>query len=187
MGRVVIEEGMRIDASNGVVLGRFLEPDKYNVYSAPLFIYNRSDRFYLLCRGHMCGSERQVSHVLYLFRQLEDVWEDQKDKYKPRKYFLSQKLLCLELCKICSYKCSIISAIQDKSRLRAQMLIYDDLFLSIKPKKWQPASTLANKQNSINLDRAPNYLLVEDTLPRTPSETLDQLTILALQWHSNLV
>ena len=187
MGRVVIEEGMRIDASNGVLLGRFLEPDKYNVYSAPLFIYNRSDRFYILCRCNMCGTERQIDHVLHLFRQLEDVWEDQKEKYRPRKYFLSQKLLCLELCKYCDYKCSILIAIHDKGRLRAQMLIYDDLFLSIKSKKWRLEYTLDNKRNNINLGLAPNCLLQDDILPRTPSETLDQLTILALRWLSNSV
>ena len=187
MGRVVIEEGMRIDASNGVLLGRFLEPDKYNVYSAPLFIYNRSDRFYILCRCNMCGTERQVDHVLHLFRQLEDVWEDQKDKYRPRKYFLSQKLLCLELCKYCDYNCSILIAIHDKGRLRAQMLIYDDLFLSIKSKKWRLECTLDNKLNNINLGQAPNFLLQDDILPRTPSETLEQLTILALRWLSNSV
>jgi len=185
MMRVIVEDGMRIDANTGVLLGPNLEPDKFCVDSAPLYIYNRSVRFYSLCRRSMPGPVAEVNRVVTLFTRLEDQWGERKEKYKPRKYFLSQKLLCKELCKFCGYRCSIDKAIHDKGRLRAQMRIFEDLFSTIKTKEWPHECISDSKRSNISSDRALNCHSQGARLPLTPSETLERLMILARQWLSN--
>ena len=185
VSRVIIEDGMKFDRMTGILIGPFLEPDQYNVYSAPLFIYNRSDRFTVLCYRVMPGSHTEVCRVVKLFQQLEDVWNSSKDKYRPRKYFLSQKLLCKELCCHLEFRCLIYIAILDKTRLAAQMIIYHDLFSLIKNRLWQPAYTSDGKQNHINSGPVPNYHLLDDKSRRTRSEMLEQKVILRHRWPSN--
>ena len=136
-GKVIIEDGMRIDTETGIVLGPFLEPDAFAVNSAPLYIYNRSIRFYTLCRRFMPGPCEHINTVVAAFVQLEESWNVDKEKYLPRKYFLSQKLLCKQLCSEYGFPCSIQKAIHDKKRREVQLKIYRDLFLSIKGKRWE--------------------------------------------------
>ena len=178
---VIVEDGMRIDTVTGILLGPNLVPDTYNVDSAPLYIYNRSIRFYALCRRSMPGPVSQVNRVIHLFTRLEDSWADRKEKYKPRKYFLSQKLLCKELCRHCDFECTIEKAIHDKARLRAQMVIYDDLFDTIKTKEWPREYISDNKRSNISSGQVQNCHLPVVKLPLTRSETIDQLMILAHQ------
>ena len=187
VSRVIIDDGMKFDRMTGILIGPFLEPDQYNVYSAPLFIYNRSDRFTVLCYRAMPGPHTEVCRVVKMFQQLEDVWNVSKDKYKPRKYFLSQKLLCKELCCHLEFRCLIYIAIQDKTRLAAQMIIYHDLFSLIKNTLWQPACISDVKQNHINSDQVPNYHLLDDKSRHTRCEMLEQKMISRHQWHSNSV
>ncbi len=186
VSRVIIEDGMKFDRMTGILIGPFLEPDQYNVYSAPLFIYNRSDRFTVLCHRVM-PSHNEVFMVVKLFQQLEDVWNVRKDMYKPRKYFLSQKLLCKELCGYLEFACLIYIAIQDKTRLAAQMVIYNDLFSVIKNRLWQPVCILDAKQNHINSGPVPNYHLLDDKSRHTRCEMLERKMISRHQWHSNSV
>ena len=152
--RVIIENGYKYDRETGVLLGPYLEPDKYNIHSAPLFVYNRTDRFYVLCLDSIIGPQGDVSKCVKMFQQLEDVWNSKKEKYKPRKYFLSQKLLCKMICAHLNITCSIVRAIQDKKRLLAQLVIYDDLFLNI---KCLHEFTLDAKPNSTNLSLLRNF------------------------------
>ena len=71
--RVVLDNGYKYDRFTGVLLGQHLEPDKYNVHSAPLFVYNRTDRFYLLCQRSMPGPYSDINMCVKMFQRLEDV------------------------------------------------------------------------------------------------------------------
>jgi len=185
-GKIIIEDGMRVDTETGVVLGPFLEPDVFSANSAPLYIYNRSIRFYSLCRRYMSGSCEQVNRVVGAFVKLEEVWNRDKDKYTPRKYFLSQKLLCQQLCAEFEFACSIRKAIHDKKRLGVQLDIYKDLFLSIKGKRWPQECTSEFKPSNTNSVQAPNYPSPVERSQSTQSETQEQLMILARRWLSSL-
>ena len=180
---IVVEEGMRIDTTTGYVLGPNLVPEEYNPDASPLYIYNRSLRFWALCRKHM-ESPKQIAVVVSKFGELEEVWDSTKDKYKPRKYFLSQKLLCKELCKHFKYDCNIVKAINDSKRREKQLRIFSDLFGSIKT-TWRPESILDCNQNSISLDRPQNCHWQGGILLATPLGIPEQLMILARRWLSN--
>jgi len=180
--RVVLDNGYKYDCFTGVLLGQYLEPDKYNVHSAPLFVYNRTDRFYLLCQRSMPGPYSDINMCVKMFQKLEDVWNDRKDKYKPRKYFLSQKLLCKEICLHLNLKCIIVRAIQDKNRLAAQMIIYADLFDNY---KCQHDCISENKPNSISSVHPPNSPLRDGKSQLTPFEILEQIATSRVLWHFN--
>ena len=186
-GSTIIEDGMRIDTFTGEVLGQHLEPDSFSLNSSPLYIYNRSIRFFSLCRRSMPGPNEHVNRVVEAFTQLEEAWNTHKAKYRPRKYFLSQKLLCKELCKEFEYGCTIKKAIHDKNRLKVQLRIYKDLFLTIKNKRWPHEFTLDNKPSSTNFDLVQNSLLQGERSPDTRSETREQQTISAHLWLFSLV
>ena len=179
---IVLDNGYKYDCFTGVLLGQYLEPDKYNVHSAPLFVYNRTDRFYLLCQRSMPGPCKEINMCVRMFQKLEDVWNERKDMYKPRKYFLSQKLLCKEICIHLEFRCIIVRAIQDKKRLAAQMIIYADLFDNI---KCLHDCILVNKPNSISFDHLPNFPLRDGKSQLTPLEILEQIATSKPQWHSN--
>ena len=181
--RVVLDNGYKYDRFTGVLLGQHLEPDKYNVHSAPLFVYNRTDRFYLLCQRSMPGPYSDINMCVKMFQRLEDVWNDRKDKYKPRKYFLSQKLLCKEICIHLKFRCIIMRAIQDKNRLAAQMLIYADLFDYY---KCLHDCISENNPNSINFVHPPNFPLRDGKSRLTPLEILEQIATSKPPWHFNL-
>ena len=180
---IIIDNGYKYDAETGVLLGQHLEPDKYNVHSAPLFVYNRTDRFYILCLRCMPGPQKEVNDCVKMFQSLEDVWNLRKDRYTPRKYFLSQKLLCKMICYHLEIRCTIVTAIQDKKRLAAQLVIYADLFANI---KCRHECTLDVKPNSINFVHPPNFPLRDGKSRLTPLEILEQLTISKRRWPFNL-
>ena len=181
---IVVEEGMRIDTTTGYVLGPNLVPEEYNPDASPLYIYNRSLRFWALCRKHM-ESPKQIAVVVSKFGELEEVWDSTKDKYKPRKYFLSQKLLCKELCKHFKYDCNIVKAINDSKRRANQLRIYKDLFDSIKT-TWRQESILESNRSNINFARQPNCHWQAGTLQDIQLGTHEQLMILARRWLSSL-
>lgn len=181
---IIIEEGMRIDSTNGYVLGPNLVPEEYNPDASPLYIYNRSLRFWALCRKHM-SQHAQISVVVSKFVELEDVWDSTKEKYKPRKYFLSQKLLCKELCKYFKFECDIVRAINDSKRRKNQLRIFKDLFDSIKT-TWRQESISDCNRSSINSVRPPNYPWPVGISQDTRSGTHVQLMILARLWLSSL-
>ena len=126
--RVVLDNGYKYDRFTGVLLGQHLEPDKYNVHSAPLFVYNRTDRFYLLCQRSMPGPYSDINMCVKMFQRLEDVWNERKDKYKPCKYFLSQKLVLREVCHRLGGPCNLPVSIRDRNRRRKQLRIFDDMW-----------------------------------------------------------
>ena len=175
---------MRIDSVSGIVLGIHLEPDTYSPDSAPLYIYNRSLRFWQLCRKHMLKPS-EIPIVVAKFSELEERWDSTKEKYKPRKYFLSQKLLCMQLCAFFNFACNIVCAIHDPRRLSNQLKIYKDLFDSIKT-TWRQECISACNQNSISFARPQNFHLQGGTLHATQCETREQLIILARKWLSSL-
>ena len=181
---IIIENGYKYDAETGVLLGQHLEPDKYNVHSAPLFVYNRTDRFYILCLRSMPGPQKEINECVKMFQSLEDVWNLRKDRYKPRKYFLSQKLLCKMICYHLEIRCTIVRAIQDKKRLAAQLVIYADLFANI---KCRHEYTLDVKPNSISFALQQNYHLQDDKLRHTQSGILERKMIYKLPWRFSLV
>ena len=92
---VIVEDGMRVDTTTGIVLGCNLEPDTFSPDASPLFIYNRSARFGVLC-SKLMSNYTDIRHVMKTFSLLEDQWNETKQRYLPRKYFLSQKLVCVE-------------------------------------------------------------------------------------------
>ena len=181
-GGFVIENGYKYDSETGVLIGQYLEPDKYNVHSAPLFIYNRTDRFYVLCLSAIPGPQKDVTRCVRMFQSLEDVWNSRKEMYVPRKYFLSQKLLCKQICSHLNIKCTIERAIQDKKRLAAQLRIYDDLLCNI---KCQHVCTWEDKPNNTISVPPPNCHLLAGKLRRTRFETHALKTICKLPWPSN--
>ena len=177
----VIENGYKYNSETGVLIGQYLEPDQYNVHSAPLFIYNRTDRFYLLCLSAIRRQE-DITRCVRMFQSLEDVWNTRKEMYVPRKYFLSQKLLCKQICSHLNIKCTIERAIQDKKRLAAQLKIYADLLCNI---KCQHVCTWVGKPNNTISVLPPNFHLLADKLRPTRFETVAQKTICKLPWPSN--
>ena len=182
----IVEEGMRIDTETGIVLGVHLEPDCYSDDASPLFVYNRSVRFGALCAKLMSNYD-EIAVVIQMFSRLEDLWNETKKRYLPRKYFLSQKLVCLELCRHFSFECSIKTAIHDKKRERAQLMIFNDLFAIIKKKEWQLACTLDNKRNNINFARVQSYPYQAAKSPATPLEMFARLMTSQPQWRSSSV
>ena len=179
-GNIVIDNGYKYDCFTGVLIGPYLEPDKYNTHSAPLFVYNRTDRFYLLCLRSIPGPQADVNRCVKMFQSIENVWIVRKAMYLPRKYFLSQKLLCKMICKHLEIKCTITRAIQDRNRLLAQLVIYTDLLCNIKC----PHDCISeNKQNNINSGLLRNFLLPAARLRHTPSEIPDRMMTGKLQWR----
>ena len=181
---VIVEDGMRVDTTTGIVLGVNLEPDTFSPDASPLFIYNRSARFGVLC-SKLMSNYTDIRHVMKTFSLLEDQWNDTKQRYLPRKYFLSQKLVCVELCKHFSFDCILTTAIHDKKREQAQLRIFNDLFAIIK-KRWPLACTSGNKQNNTNFAPVPNCPSLAVRSRGTPSETFERLTTSQLPWPSSL-
>ena len=179
-GNIVIDNGYKYDCFTGVLIGPYLEPDKYNTHSAPLFVYNRTDRFYLLCLRSIPGPQADVNRCVKMFQSIENVWIVRKAMYLPRKYFLSQKLLCKMICKHLEISCTIVRAIQDKTRLAAQLVIYADLLCNI---KCLHAYILDDKPNNISSGHQQNFPLPGDRLPLTPSGILERIMTGKPQWR----
>ena len=122
IGDFIVIDGFRVDPNTGVVAGPYLHIETHDYLKQPLFIYNRRVRFEdLVWRWEVPPPNR--GRVLELFALLEQVWEAHKDKF-PRKYFLTQRLLLQEICKICGCTCSVTGRpIRDKRRYKKQMKI----------------------------------------------------------------
>ena len=181
---IIIDNGYKYDAETGILIGQHLEPDKYNIHSAPLFVYNRTDRFYVLCLQYIPGPHKELNACVKMFQALEDVWITRKRRYAPRKYFLSQKLLCKMICSHLGIRCTIIRAIQDKKRLAAQLVIYADLLCNI---KCRHEYILDAKPSNTNFVLLQNCRSQADKLPHTQSETRDQKMTYKLPWPSSSV
>ena len=181
---IVIDNGYKYDAETGILIGQHLEPDKYNTHSATLFVYNRTDRFYILCLRYIPGPQKEVRACVKMFQALEDVWNIRKQQYAPRKYFLSQKLLCKMICSHLEIRCTIVRAIQDKKRLAAQLVIYADLLCNI---KCRHEYILDAKPSNTNFVLLQNCRSQADKLPHTQSETREMSAISRLPWPSSSV
>ena len=147
----IVVDGFRVDPATGVVVGPYLCNEQHDYLKQPLFIYNRSVRFEdLVWRCEVPPASR--ARVLEFFSLLEQIWESNKDKF-PRKYFLTQRLLLQEICKICGCTCSVKRRpIRDKRRYKKQMIILCGLlriFLHDKSVRCQLTSDLANKLSSL--------------------------------------
>ena len=125
----LVEDGFYVDPNTGVVMGPHLDLDLNTMgHYSPLYYYNRSFRFIGLFSVYSLHIRDQGTALQY-FERLEKVWEDTKTKY-TRVYFLSQKLVLLEICR----RLCITSTqpnkrpISDLKRYRAQICIFNDLW-----------------------------------------------------------
>jgi hypothetical protein len=125
----IVIDGFYVDPDTGVVKGRHLDlDDNVRGHFCPLYYYNRSWRFIGLFNLFNI-SFRQQGVVLKAFEAVERAWEAEKEKYN-RVYFLTQKLLCQEICR----RLDIGSTqdpkrpISDLKRYKAQIAIFEDLW-----------------------------------------------------------
>ncbi len=125
--REIVEDGLRIDAMTGCVIGRDLSLDAGTYgFCAPIYSYDRTNRF--SCLLTPSGVPMHKRHlVIRVFEQLEKRWEDTKEKYS-RKYFLSQKLVLREICSRLGVSCNLPVAIRDTKRRRKQMSIFESMW-----------------------------------------------------------
>ena len=87
----VVEDGLYVDPTTGIVMGRHLELDRnVNGQYSPIYYYNRSWRFIGLFNLYNIDFRDQTI-TLRCFEQLEKAWEKVKQNY-TRVYFLTQKL-----------------------------------------------------------------------------------------------
>ena len=152
-----IIDGFVVDVTTGVVHGQYLAIDDQDYTKQPLFIYNRSVRFEdLVWRNRVPGPH--IKDVLTLFTSLETVWEAHKSSFN-RKYFLTQRLLLQEICRIVGCTCDIKGRpIRDKRRYKKQIVIFHELlriFVENKKVECQSPSSLAHKVSSIISNRLP--------------------------------
>jgi hypothetical protein len=170
----IVVDGFHVDPVTGEVAGPYLCIEQNDYLKQPLFIYNRSVRFEdLVWRCRVPPAHR--ARVLELFGLLEQIWEAHKDEF-PRKYFLTQRLLLQEICKICGCTCSVKGRpIRDKRRYKKQMIILCGLlriFVNDKSVRCPLTSDLASKLNSTISDLALRFHLPEGPLHGTqPSST----------------
>ena len=173
----IVVDGFRVDPGTGEVICQYLCIEQPDYLKQPLFIYNRSVRFEdLVWRCEVPPASR--ARVLEFFSLLEQIWESNKDKF-PRKYFLTQRLLLQEICKICGCTCSVKGRpIRDKRRYKKQMVILYGLlsiFVNDKSVICQLTSDLANKLSNTISDLAQRYPLPAGQLQGTqPSSTSGQ-------------
>jgi len=125
----VVEDGLYVDPTTGIVMGRHLELDRnVNGQYSPIYYYNRSWRFIGLFNLYNIDFRDQTI-TLRCFEQLEKAWEKVKQNY-TRVYFLTQKLLLQEICtrlKIASTQ-PAKRPISDLRRYKAQIEIFNDLW-----------------------------------------------------------
>ena len=176
----IVVDGFRVDPETGLVAGQYLCIEEHDYLKQPLFIYNRSVRFEdLVWRCEVPPAHR--ARVLEFFCLLEQIWEAHKDEF-PRKYFLTQRLLLQEICKICGCTCSVTGRpIRDKRRYKKQMIILCGLlriFVNDKSVRCQLTSDLADKLSNTISDLARKYRLPAGPLLDTPpSSTSVQPTL----------
>ena len=126
----VIEKGFVIDTSTGEVIGNHIDPTEGAFGGGrPIWVYDRSIRFAHLFNP--ANIPRQYrSPILDIFEKLETQWKSRKEKYLPRKYFLSQaltlRLICAKRDIPCAWKTKAV--IRDKKRYKRQSAIFDELW-----------------------------------------------------------
>ena len=151
----IVADGFVVDPSTGVVLGPYICIQDQDYTKQPIFIYNRSVRFEdLVWRSKVPG--HCIKDVLTLFSALEEVWEAHKSSF-DRKYFLTQRLLCQQLCFIVGCECSIKGRpIRDKRRYKKQIVIFEQLLrlFSESKNKCRLPSSLALKVNNTILNQS---------------------------------
>ena len=155
----IVVDGFRVDPATGLVAGQYLCIEEHDYLKQPLFIYNRSVRFEdLVWRCEVPAASR--ARVLEFFCLLEQIWEAHKDEF-PRKYFLTQRLLLQEICKICGCTCSLKGRpIRDKRRYKKQMIILCGLlriFVNDKSVTCQLTSDSANRLSNTISDLQQRY------------------------------
>ena len=158
--KLFVVDGFVVDLDTGDVHGQYICVDTCSYTNQPLFIYNRSVRFEeLVWKSQVPGPF--IPRVLQVFSVLEQVWEKHKSSFE-RKYFLTQRLLLQEICRLLGCSCSIVGRpIRDKRRYKKQIEILKRLlhiFVEDKKLRCQLPSPMANKLNSITSSLQPKCL-----------------------------
>ena len=125
----VVEDGFLIERGTGRVLRRELTLDDCKPYDHhPIYMYCRATRFDSLIRRAGVPFGKQT-FCLKLFCRLEEVWLNNKKLLGNRKYFLSQRLVLSEICRLhnIKYKFSNKRPIRDKRRWHIQKKLFKTL------------------------------------------------------------
>ena len=144
----LIIDGFYVDPDTGIVKGRHLDlDDNLRGHFSPLYYYNRSWRFIGLFNTFNIHFLEQGA-VLKAFEAVERAWEKEKDKY-TRVYFLTQKLLCQEICRRLDIESTQDPKrpISDLKRYNAQIAIFDDLWKIVLDNK--NVETVARRQPAV--------------------------------------
>ena len=122
----VVEDGFLIERTTGRLLRRELTLDDCKPYDHhPIYVYCRATRFEGLIRRAGVPFDKQA-FCLKLFCKLEEVWLKDKKLLGNRKYFLYQRLVLSEICRLhnINYKFSNKRPIRDKRRWRIQQKLF---------------------------------------------------------------
>lgn len=126
---VVVEDGFLIDRATGRVLRRELTLDNCKPYDHhPIYVYCRATRFESLIMRTGVPLDKQV-FCLKVFCELEKAWLNDKKLLRNRTYFLSQRLVLSQICRLndIKYKFSNRRPIRDKRRWRIQQKMFTKL------------------------------------------------------------
>ena len=129
VGAHISVDGFIVDSANGRVVRRDLTLDQCKPYEhQPLYVYCRASRFENLIRNAGVPLKKQT-FCLHLFCQLEEAWLQDKKVLGNRKYFLSQRLILSEICRLnnIKYKFTNKQPIRDKRRCIIQQKLFSDL------------------------------------------------------------
>ena len=127
---VIVVHGLYVQSETGEVLGPYLDTTEGAfVGGRPIWVYDRSIRFAHLFSPANIPLEFRGT-VLDTFERLEKAWISRKERYLPRKYFLSQaltlKLICIKKNIPCAWRTKRV--IRDKKRYRTQSRIFKELW-----------------------------------------------------------
>ena len=128
-GRIV-DQGFYVDTETGEILGPYLDTTEGAFDGGrPIWVYDRSIRFaHLFSPANIPLQFR--SPILEIFEKLEKEWLQRKERYLPRRYFLSQALTLKLICKKRNIPCAWRNkkVIRDKKRYRLQNTIFNELW-----------------------------------------------------------
>ena len=127
---VIVSNGFYVNAETGEVLGPHLDTTEGAFDGGrPIWVYDRSIRFAHLFTPANVPLEYRGT-VLDIFEKLEKAWLSRKERYLPRKYFLSQaltlKLICIKMDIPCAWRTKRV--IRDKKRFKTQSRIFAELW-----------------------------------------------------------
>ena len=131
---VVSVDGFIVERCTGRVVRRDLTLDKGKPYEhQPLYVYCRATRFEGLIRNSGVPFHSR-SLCTDTFCKLEQAWLNNKLLLGNRKYFLSQRLILSEICRLndIQYKFSDRRPIRDKRRWRIQQKLFSRLLKATK-------------------------------------------------------